>query len=244
MAEVFKMNDFISILWLAAEIITVIAIARIIARSGFSLLWILVPMVPIVLTVALYVHEIHGFGALGQTGGIESSRLSIAFYIDALAADNGFSFNNGLGALFYADLICTVASWLMFVVFAFSSWPVERSTREPRQRKVERPVPATFTNVATADPSPALDEANAMRFGRPATASPSASAPTAPQFTAETRVNSTTVQFCQWCGKEQAVNALAIHHCGPKNRPATHCSSCGTPFAPGATTCASCAVSV
>ncbi|MGA2969004.1 MAG: hypothetical protein ABSE75_04280 [Acidimicrobiales bacterium] len=237
------MNDFISILWLAVEIITVFAIGRIIARSGFSLLWILVPMVPIVLTVILYVREIHGLGAFGQSGGIESSRLSIAFYVDALVADNSFSFNNGLGALFYADLICTVASWLMFVVFAFSSWPVEQFSREPRLRKVERPVPAAFTNVA-ADPPPDLDEANAMRFGRPATASPSASAPTAPQFTPETRINASTLQYCQWCGREQAVNALAIHHCGPKNRPAAYCSSCGTPFALGATSCASCAVSV
>jgi hypothetical protein len=238
------MTNFISVLWLAAEIITVIALARIIARSGFSLLWILVPLVPIVLTLILYTHELHGLGPFAQPGGIQTSRLSIAFYIDALVADNSFSSSNGLGALFYADLICTVASWLMFVIFAFSSWPVEQSTREPRQRKVERPATAKFANVVVAEPPPALDEANAMRFGRPATASPSASAPTAAPIVPEVQVEAPTVQYCQWCGKEQAVNALAIHHCGPKNRPAAYCSSCGTPFAPGATSCASCAVSV
>jgi hypothetical protein len=124
------MVDFISLLWLAAEIITVIAIARIIARCGFSLLWILVPLVPIVLTLILYVKEIHGLGAFSQNGGIEFSRLSIAFYADALAADNGFTFTNGLGVLFSVDLLCTVASWLMFVVFAFVPWPVERSSGE------------------------------------------------------------------------------------------------------------------
>ena len=238
------MNNFISILWLAAEFITVIAIARIISRSGFSLLWILVPLLPIVLTAILYTHQIHVLGPFAQPGGIETARLSPAFYVDALAADNGFRFNAGLGALFYADLICTVASWLMFVAFAFSSWPVERSTGEPRRRNVERPETATFTNVTTVVPPQDLGEANAMRFGRPATASPSASAPSTPASTPATRGNALTFRYCPWCGKEQAVNALAIHHCGPKNRPITHCSNCGTPFAPGATSCASCAGSV
>ena len=236
------MNNLISILWLAAEIVTVIAIARIIVRSGFSLLWILVPLLPIVLTIMLYVQEIHSFGAFGQTGGIESSRLGIAFYIDALAADNGFGFNNGLGALFYADLLCTVASWLMFVVFAFVSWPVERSPSESLRRNVERPAPETFTNVTEVVPPQDLGEANAMRFGRPATASPSA--PSRSASTPVARGSAPTFQFCPWCGKERVANALAIHHCGPKNRPVTHCSNCGTPFAPGATSCASCAGSV
>lgn len=235
------MTNFISILWLAAEIITVIAIARIIARSGFSLLWILVPLIPIVLTLILYTNEIHVLGPFAQPGGIETARLSPAFYIDALVADNSFGFSNGQGALFYADLICTLASWLLFVVFAFSSWPVERSTGESRRRHVERPATATFTNVTTVVPPQAVSEANAMRFGRPATASPSASAPSTPASTPETRGRAPTFRFCPWCGKEQAANALAIHHCGPKNRPVTHCSNCGTPFAPGATSCASCA---
>lgn len=235
------MNNFISILWLAAEMITVIAIARIIVRSGFSLIWILVPLLPIGLTVALYLKEIHGLGPFGQTGGIESSRLGIAFYIDALVADNGFSFNNGLGALFYADLIATVASWLMFVVFAFVSWPGERSPREPRRRNVERPATAAFTEVTEVVPAKELVDANAMRFGRPATASPSASASARSAAAPEIRGIAPKFPYCPWCGKEQVANALAIHHCGPKNRPVTHCSNCGTPFAPGATSCASCA---
>lgn len=232
------MNNFISILWLAAEIITVIAIARIIVRSGLSLVWILVPLLPIGLTVALYLKEIHGLGAFGQTGGIESSRLGIAFYIDALAADNGFSFNNGLGALFYADLIATVASWLMFVVFAFVSWPVEQSPGGARKRSVERPAAAPFTEVTEVVPTQELVNANAMRFGRPATASPSA--PARSTAAPEVRGQAPKFPFCPWCGKEQVANALAIHHCGPKGRPITHCANCGTPFAPGTTSCASC----
>jgi hypothetical protein len=208
-------------------------------------MWILVPLVPIVLTLILYVKEIHGLGEFNQNGGIEFSRLSVAFYVDALAADSSFRYNIGLGALFYADLICTVGSWLMFVVFAFSSWPVEGSNHERRTRRVHRPAPSTFSNVEPVVAPPDLKEANAMRFGRPATASPSASAPAAPPIVSTpVATEAPTVQFCPWCGKEQAVNALAIHHCGPKNRPATYCSNCGTPFAPGASECASCAVPV
>jgi uncharacterized OB-fold protein len=50
------------------------------------------------------------------------------------------------------------------------------------------------------------------------------------------------VQYCQWCGKEQAINALAIHHCGPKTRPAAYCTNCGTPSTPGLSICTRCDV--
>jgi hypothetical protein len=52
------------------------------------------------------------------------------------------------------------------------------------------------------------------------------------------------VIYCSWCGKERAVNAQAIHHCGSKERPAVYCMNCGTSFEEGATSCTSCGTPV
>jgi hypothetical protein len=52
------------------------------------------------------------------------------------------------------------------------------------------------------------------------------------------------VIYCSWCGKERAVNAPAIHHCGSKERPVVYCMGCGTPFGDNVTYCASCGIPV
>jgi hypothetical protein len=51
--------------------------------------------------------------------------------------------------------------------------------------------------------------------------------------------NEDGVIYCSWCGKERAVNAQAIHHCGSRERPAIFCMQCGTPLE-GANNCARC----
>jgi len=234
------MSAGVSIVWLVAEIITVFAFARLIVKAGFSPIWIMVPLIPIFLTIALYYNEVHRLGPFGQGIGIDFSRLGPAFYFDALAADNGFG-SSGLGVVFYLDLISTIATWLMFLVFAFSAWPVERATGSRRETLVERPTMSTFVNVAPVVPSPVMEDANARRFERPDQAAPVS--PVVARFGATANSPTTEnpkVQYCQWCAKEQVVNALAIHHCGPKDRPAAYCRDCGTAFAPGATSCFSC----
>jgi hypothetical protein len=52
------------------------------------------------------------------------------------------------------------------------------------------------------------------------------------------------MMFCQWCGNERAVDALAIHHCGPKERPPAYCMGCGHTFEAGATECSVCHTAV
>jgi len=49
-----------------------------------------------------------------------------------------------------------------------------------------------------------------------------------------------TLVYCSWCGKQRALNAPAIHHCGSRERPAVYCMKCGTPFEEGIATCESC----
>ncbi|HEY8081879.1 MAG TPA: hypothetical protein VIE15_07280, partial [Acidimicrobiales bacterium] len=52
------------------------------------------------------------------------------------------------------------------------------------------------------------------------------------------------VMFCQWCGKERPVDALAVHHCGAKERPPAYCIGCGHTFEAGATECTACGTPV
>jgi hypothetical protein len=52
--------------------------------------------------------------------------------------------------------------------------------------------------------------------------------------------NESAVIYCSWCGKQRAVNAQAIHHCGSKERPAVYCMNCGIPFDDGAAACTQC----
>ncbi len=49
---------------------------------------------------------------------------------------------------------------------------------------------------------------------------------------------------CSWCGKQRALNAPAIHHCGSRERPAVYCMKCGRPFEEGIATCESCGTAV
>jgi hypothetical protein len=51
--------------------------------------------------------------------------------------------------------------------------------------------------------------------------------------------NESGVIYCSWCGKERAVNAQSIHHCGSMERPTVYCMRCGTLLG-GATHCTSC----
>jgi hypothetical protein len=82
-----------------------------------------------------------------------------------------------------------------------------------------------------AAPSPAYAPAS-----MPGTAT--AAAPTAaPSVQPEQQPS---VIYCSWCGKERAVNAQAIHHCGSRERPSVYCMDCGTLLVEGAPTCGSC----
>jgi hypothetical protein len=53
-----------------------------------------------------------------------------------------------------------------------------------------------------------------------------------------------TLVHCSWCGKQRALNAPALHHCGSRERPAIFCMKCGRPFEEGVATCESCGTAV
>jgi zinc ribbon protein len=74
----------------------------------------------------------------------------------------------------------------------------------------------------TATPDPAYPSAQAM------------------SSTSQPTKDESGVIYCSWCGKQRAVNAQSIHHCGSMERPVAFCMSCGTSFEEGATACTSC----
>jgi hypothetical protein len=53
-----------------------------------------------------------------------------------------------------------------------------------------------------------------------------------------------TLVYCSWCGKQRALDAPALHHCGSRERPAVYCMKCGRPFEEGVAACESCGTAV
>jgi hypothetical protein len=97
-----------------------------------------------------------------------------------------------------------------------------------------RPEPVTVGVVASTqggpDPEPAWNNGTAAVAPAHRTVAP------APALQPE---NENGVIYCSWCGKERALNAQAIHHCGSRERPAVFCMQCGAPLE-SADNCARC----
>ena len=92
---------------------------------------------------------------------------------------------------------------------------VETQKAEPVPAGMAMRVPNT-PNPAPASPSGAVARAPSPRPNAGA-------APPSPQPD-----NGSDVIYCSWCGKQRAVNAQAIHHCGSMERPSVYCMRCGT----------------
>ena len=145
------------------------------------------------------------------------------------------------------DFLSVFATWVFFLVVAFSEWPVATQRREPGQPFANRPPDFAYAGQAPRGAVPAPGYPGTVVAG-PATTTVVAGAaspvtPTLPDAAPQPAAPPQVI-FCSWCGKERAVNAQAIHHCGSRDRPAVHCMNCGTPFEDGATNCASCGTPV
>ena len=223
------------------------AVSRIIGQAGYSRTWILVPLMPLLLTVIAFVIVFHDL-----TSSIYGGTFGVA-NIDTI------------GAIWVLDLFSIVINWIFFLIFAFSTWPVTKQNYARFNRAApptagggpirsntpppNPPAPSYGVPNSRPAPPPPIAPSSEMPSSRPAPPPPSATnvAPGQGGRPLQGPINQTpvvalTVQYCQWCGKEQAVNALAIHHCGPKTRPAAFCTKCGTPLLPGSSSCANCDV--
>jgi len=102
------------------------------------------------------------------------------------------------------------------------------------------------TNPRTTMPVPAgVASSGGPNAGPGAPTGTSAVAPSPVQNTmggppASDSGDTSRVIYCSWCGKQRALDAEAIHHCGSMDRPAVYCMNCGTSREEGAPSCASC----
>jgi hypothetical protein len=202
-------------------VVNFLAVSKIITKAGYSSKWIVVPLAPValwVVTFILLVVEVRHVVAGGTTLSLPVS-LSSYRVLEAL------------------DVLSVIVTWIFFLIFAFSDWPVGRMRRSAGEFVPPgRPpfVPTGQAPQGTPPGGPLVAGAADLRSapavgGRPATVlmqEPDQPAP--------------SVIYCSWCGKERAVDAQAIHHCGSRERPAAYCMRCGTPLGEGAATCAQC----
>jgi hypothetical protein len=120
-----------------------------------------------------------------------------------------------------------------------------------RKKEYERLLAAVSTNPAASEWAPPVPAGVGARLPSPpiptsatpngaVAIAPSPAAPTVTGSPAPQPENVSDVIYCSWCGKQRAVNAQAIHHCGSMERPVAYCMRCGTSLEPGAATCSSC----
>jgi hypothetical protein len=152
---------------LAIFAVVIVAYIQIITKAGYSPWWILLPLaMPVMyfVTFAVLVHDsLHQpFGTSGVT---------------TLTNDFGF-----LGTI---DFLVALANFVMFLVFAFSEWPVMREARSRRPpaggMTFAPPRPAgPGAQTAFAAPLPAPDFAAPPPSARPAPAGTAAAGPVPP----------------------------------------------------------------
>jgi hypothetical protein len=120
---------------------------------------------------------------------------------------------------------------VMFLIFTFGKWPIQ-ARLEAAERGGSRGYSPPPFGQPVVSPVP--------RPGSGGPPPPIATGLPQPQSQPQPQPPQQSVIYCSWCGKERAVDAQAIHHCGSMDRPPVYCMSCGTPLVDGAPNCTSC----
>jgi hypothetical protein len=200
------------------------AVAKIITKAGYSPKWIWVPLTPVCLWFFTFI------------------LLTVDVRTIVLANNATVSLPVSLGnfiLLEVIDFLSVVVTWVFFLIFAFSTWPVSVARRETRSFEADPRttfVPASRPRAGAATLTPDLPGSGA------ATPTPAHSrpVPTSAQTLPPPSVEKSRIIYCSWCGSQRASDAVAIHHCGSLDRPAVYCMNCGTLLGSGAPTCTSC----
>jgi len=193
------------------------ATMRIIAQAGYSSMWILLPLAPLVLTIICYVilwhdlHEIYFGGGLGFVG-INSEKL-----------------------LWHLDEASILLNWIFYLVFAFSRWPAIGTPRAAD----DTPLPPSPTRAVPNSPARAPESAAPIPSARvvASAAGPGAGPASTPAAPSATRP---VGKFCAWCAESLPGSRALFHDCGSKDRPETYCRSCGAALPAGSAQCSAC----
>jgi hypothetical protein len=215
-------NDTVLVVQLVLLVLNFVAVSKIITKAGYSPRWILVPLTTVGLWVVTFILLVVDVRTEIVGGGTLSVPVSLS----------SFKLLQGL------DLVSVLVTWILFLVFAFSDWPVATRRHDAGGSVSGRGAPV----LPSPGPGPSRLAGPTSSVAPPI--GPATSGAAAPTSTlVQDPAAAPAVIFCSWCGKERAVNAQAIHHCGSKDRPAVHCMHCGTPLGEAAATCAACGAS-
>ncbi len=171
------MNYVSLVIAIAIFVVVIVAYIQIITKAGYSAWWILVPLaMPLMylITAVVLIHD-----AFDQSFG----------------PSNVTTLTNEFGFLATIDLLVVIANFVMFLVFAFSEWPVMREARSRRPPTggvtfgLPRPpggpfgpAPAVATAATFPAPPPPVPPApgGAAPTLAPATPAPPLAAPSGP----------------------------------------------------------------
>ncbi len=219
------MESIYLVIFVALVALNFWATTRIIAQAGYSSWWILLPLTPVVLTIIMFVtlsHDIHSLFFGGTT------------WIVGL---------NGVGVIWNLDR-ASLFTWVFFVVFAFSRWPVTQaadsaprsaapppgvgpSHHRPYGQRPSGGVSSRDVSVSDVAPQPNAADGD---IGPVVVAPPP-------------RPVSASVKHCVWCGESLPGSRALFHDCGPRDRPATHCATCGSGLVGQSGACLTCSAS-
>ncbi len=195
------------------------AVTRIIHQAGYSRNWILVPLTPFVLFIAVVVDSV----------------VSIRNF--ALGTTTGLSYFDGVGVLWDLFSISLFVSWIFFLVFAFSNWPVSRGGGGPSSGPAR---PAEPYPSASPSPPARVPTGVTRDYSPPAVATPTT---TTTPGTGALAAPPPAVKRCVWCAESLPGSRALFHDCGPKDRPPVYCAKCGSALTT-AGDCASCGSTV
>jgi hypothetical protein len=200
------------------------AVAKIITKAGYSPKWIWVPLTPVCLwffTFILLTVDVRTI-VLGNNATV-SLPVSLGNFL----------------LLEVIDFLSVIVTWVFFLIFAFSTWPVSVARWETRSFEADPRttfVPASRPRAGAPALTPDIPGSGAATT-MPAHSRP---VPASAQTLPPPSVEKSRIIYCSWCGNQRASDAVAIHHCGSLDRPAVYCMNCGTLLGSGAPTCTSC----
>jgi hypothetical protein len=199
------------------------AISRIIGQAGYSRAWIILPLLPVALTIASSVITLYRLHEALKHGGFGSINIS------------------GSGLTWNLDALSIFVNWVFFLIFAFTRWPVSDGRSDFRRSKQNSitQAPAQVAASATPTAGPRRSPGVPSRSASTAVAAPSMS--TAPESVAASPSGGTQGKnHCIWCGEVLPGNRALFHNCGSKDRPAAFCRNCGDALVDGSSSCANC----
>jgi hypothetical protein len=196
-----------------------VATARIIAKAGYSMLWIGLPLSTLALTAVCFFIFWHDLNAVVFGGSV------------------GFVGIGTVGLFWHLDQISMLLNLFFYLVFAFSRWPLTGTRFARDDDGLVAAQPGRAPSGPASSP-PVVPEPVVVPRGMPASAAgPGAGPATASSAPTPKKRGA---QFCPWCGEATPGNRAIFHDCGPKDRPETFCKNCGTALPAGSSECAAC----